>query len=183
MLELNIEAACCPNYDLPALQSITLTARSPEGAQLSTLKALRFADAGFDIGCLNRLVDAFDEHTSVAYHFALELSKLKRSLRRRFAVEGMFACGLIAVLDIRTTPLARGSRIGIELLNYLRKLHAGMEWFVALQAAPQEEGDFDSPDYMAMRKRLIQYYKSDNSLGLAEVAPNVSAGVLMAIWR
>ena len=182
MLELDIEAACCPNHDLPALQSITLTARSAEGAPISTLKALRFADAGFDIGCLKRLVDAFDEDTSVAYQFALELSKLKRSLRRRFAAESIFASGLIAVLDIRTTSLARGNRIGIELLNYLRQLHAGMDWFVALQAAPQDEEDFDSLNYMVMRERLIRYYKSDNSLGLVEVAPKVSAGTLVAIW-
>jgi hypothetical protein len=180
-MDLDFESRCNPNYEYPSLQSITVSGRSENGAIVCSLEALRLADAAFEIKNPRVIVDAFDRHTSIAHNFALELVRQRRALGRLFGDRGVFASGLIGVLSIDTSTNARGHRNGLKLLNQLRELHAGMEWFVALQAAPQED-DFKSQSFLDMRRRLINYYASDKKIRLAEVSPKASPGLMVGLW-
>lgn len=176
-----IEAQCSPNADRPAVQHITIVGRDDDGRAVSTLEALRWAEICFDITRAENLVAAFDEHSGFAYGLAEEVRRRRRSLEVRHGSDGSFASGFIGILDIRTVPDAAGRRFGLQLIDFLRRMHAGMAWYAALQAAPYEMA-VGTPAYRAMRRRLVAYYASDGALGFEEDAARTSPGLMTALW-
>lgn len=180
-LDVGIVAICEPHFHNPRMQSICLTARTNERELVCELKALRLADSWFDIENPKNLVTAFDDHTAVAYNFSQELYKRRRTLKSRYREMDVIASGFIAILSIETCETWRGRKVGLRMLKYLQCLHAGMQWFVGLEAAPQGI-EFHDKHYRAQQKRLINYYASDNVLDLREIAPKSSPGLMTALW-
>ena len=180
--EVEIEAVCHPIIDRPEMQSISISAYVwGEGKRLGcSLEALRIAEGDFSLRRMKSVVSAFDEYSSFAFGLATETQRMRRTLIKRYNAQP--ASGFIGITTIRTARWAAGHRLGIRLLNYLRQLHAGMAWYVALQAAPMDLRD-DERAEAAMRRRLIRYYGSDPELGLIEEAPRASPGLMTALWE
>ena len=180
-LKVDIQASCWPALDRPAMQQITIVGRDDQGRDLCTLEALRWAEACFDIAQADHLVAAFDEHSAFAYSLAAEIRKRRRAMASRHDGAGPFASGFVGIIDIRTEPEATGHMLGLELIRFLRRMHAGMAWYAGLQAAPynMENG---TAAYRNMRRRLTTYYASDLTLGFREDAPRSSPGLMTALW-
>jgi hypothetical protein len=148
---------------------------------LCTLAGLRWAEACFDITCADNLVAAFDQHSSSAYGLAVDIQKRRRAMAERYEETGLFVSGFIGIIDIRTTPEAVGKALGLELMRFLKRMHAGMAWHADLQAAPYNMKN-GTATYRNMRQRLTAYYASDTMLGFKEDAPGSSPGLMTAFW-
>jgi len=178
---MDIKAICWPAYDRPAMQTITVVGKADSGQRLCTLSALRWAEACFDITQADNLMSAFDEHSAFAYGLAEDIRKRRRAMMVRYGESEPFVSGFIGIVTIRTEPEAVGNRYGLELIRYLKKMHAGMAWYAGLQAAPYDM-EHGSTAYRGMRRRLIAYYASDSILGFKEDAPRSSPGLMTALW-
>jgi hypothetical protein len=179
-MDIDIEAVCWPGYDRPAMQNITVVAKAEDGRLLCTLECLRWAEPCFEITRADNLVAAFDEHSAFAYGLAEDVRKRRRAMTARHGEEP-FVSGFIGIIVIRTEPDAVGNRFGLELIRYLKRMHAGMAWYAGLQAAPYDM-EHGSAAYRDMRRRLTAYYASDRSLGFKEDAPRSSPGLMTALW-
>lgn len=180
-VDMDIEAICWPDYDRPAMQTIEVVGKADDGRRLCTLDALRWAEACFDITRADNLVAAFDEHSAFAYGLAEDVRKRRRAIMVRHGESEPFVSGFIGIVTIRTEPETVGNRYGLELIRYLKKMHAGMAWYAALQAAPYDM-EHGSTAYRDMRRRLTAYYASDSTLGFKEDAPRSSPGLMTAFW-
>lgn len=178
---MDIEAICWPNYDRPAMQTISVVGKAEDGRLLCTLDCLRWAEACFDITRANNLAAAFDEHSAFAYGLAEDIRKRRRAMMNRHGEAEPFVSGFIGIITIRTEPEAAGGRLGLELIRYLKRMHAGMAWYAGLQAAPYDL-EHGSAAYRSMRRRLTSYYASDVTLGFEEDAPRSSPGLMTAFW-
>lgn len=177
---MDLVAECYPDIDRPPMQAITIRARAEDdGRILCTLEALRYAQSWFHPSEMNEVVRAFDEHSAYAYGLAEEIALRRRVLADRY--EEVDADGFIGITEIKTPLEERGKRLGVCLLEHLRRLHAGMTWFAALQAAPLELTP-STPAHRALRKRLVRYYGSVKELGFQEVS-RASPGLMMALWE
>lgn len=163
------------------MQHVTIKGKRGDGRVLCTLEGLRWAEACFDITRAEDLVEAFDEHSASAYGLATEIHKRRRAMAARYEVAGSFASGFIGILNIRTAPEAAGKRFGLELIRFLRRMHAGMAWYAGLQAAPYDIEN-GTVAYRDMQRRLTAYYRSDPTLGFREDAPRSSPGLMTAFW-
>lgn len=180
-MDLEIKAVCYPDHDRPAMQNLIVIGELDDGRRICTLEALRWAEVCFDIAQAGNLVSAFDEHSAFAYGLAEDVRKHKRAMIARYRESDCIAQGFIGIVTIRTEPDAVGERLGLELVRFLKKLHAGMVWYAGLQAAPYDL-DHGSKAYYDMRRRLIAYYASDSGLGFSEDAPRSSPGFMTALW-
>lgn len=180
-MDMDIKAICYPDYDRPALQSITVIGESGDGRLICTLEAVRWAESCFEIWQADNLLAAFDEHNAFAYGLAEDVRKRKRAMAMRYGEADAFAQGFIGITTIRTEPNAAGNRCGLELINFLKKMHAGMRWYAGLQAAPYDL-EHGSAAYRNMRQRLIAYYASDSGVGFKEDVPKLSPGLMTAFW-
>lgn len=180
-MDMDIEATCWPNYDRPAMQTITLVGKAEDGRPLSTLECLRWAEPCFVITRAGNLVAAFDEHSAFAYGLAEDVRKRRRAMIARHGDNELFVSGFIGIIAIRTEPDSAGNRCGLELIRYLKRMHAGMAWYAGLQAAPYDL-EHGRSAYRHMRRRLIAYYASDPTLGFKEDAPRSSPGLMTALW-
>ena len=180
-MDMNIEAICWPDYGRPAMQTITVVGKSEDGRLLCTLDCLRWAEGCFEITRADNLVAAFDEHSAFAYGLAEDVQKRRRAMIARHGESELFVSGFIGIISIRTEPESAGNRHGLELIRYLKRLHAGMAWYSGLQAAPYDLEHGSTP-YRAMRRRLTAYYASDPTLGFKEDAPRSSPGLMTAFW-
>lgn len=180
-MDIDIEATCHPDYDRPRMQKIVVVGKAGDGREVCTLDALRWAEPCFDITEAGNLVAAFDEHSAFAYGLAEEIKKRKRAMKVRYGDFDPFVSGFIGIVTIRTEPDAVGNRHGLELIRYLRSMHAGMAWYAGLQAASYDL-EHDSVAYRTMRRRLTSYYASDPTLGFEEDAPRASPGLMTAFW-
>jgi hypothetical protein len=179
--EMEIEAVCHPGVDRREMQTIRITARRGNHA-LCTLDALRLADVGFTPGDMHLVVAAFDEHSAYSFGLAKDMMACATVLRKRYQEDVLPACGFIAITTIRTHAEARGNRHAPRLLRYLQDMHAGMTWYACLQAAPLDLAH-GGEKYVAMRRRLVNYYASDRGLGFDEVAPRAAPGLMLARWE
>jgi len=180
-MDMDIKAICYPDYDRPALQSITVIGESGDGRLMCTLEAVRWAETCFEIWQADNLVAAFDEHTAFAYGLAEDVRKCKRAMATRYGEADVFAQGFVGIITIRTEPNAAGNRCGLELIHFLKRMHAGMRWYVGLQAAPFDL-EHESVVCRDLGRRLVAYYASDNGLGFEEDAPKLSPGLMTAFW-
>ncbi|MGA1810610.1 hypothetical protein VHN57_00640 [Sphingobium sp. WW5] len=178
----DIEAICVPEYDWPTMQNITVVGKAGNGERLCTLKALRWAEPCFDMSQADDLATSFEEHSGFAYDLADYLQKSRRAMVSRHGKPDAVTAGFIGILTIRTEPAAVGNRLGLELIRFLKSLHAGMAWYAGLQAAPYDM-ERGSSAYKDMRRRLIGYYGSDVDLGFKEDAPRVAPGLMTAFWN
>ena len=164
------------------MQNIKVVGKADNGQRLCTLEALRWAEIFFDISQATNLVTFFDEHSAFAYGLAEDVRKSRRAMVSRHGKSDAVAAGFIGIITIRTEPEAVGNRHGLELIRFLKKMHAGMAWYVGLQAAPYDM-EHGSSAYKDMRGRLIGYYASDVDLGFKEDAPRVAPGLMTAFWN
>lgn len=178
---LEYEAVSVPDAVRPAMQSIVIAGRGENGQTVCKLEAVRFAEACFRPDEADNLVAAFDEHTAFAYGLAVAVKRCRSAMSKRYDDAIPFASGFIGILSIETIEGAAGQRLGLELIRYLKQLHAGMSWYVGLQAAPQDLKP-GTAQYRQMRARLISYYASDRSLGFLEDSPKQSPGLMTACW-
>ena len=116
-LEVDIQASCWPALDRPAMQQITIHGRDDQGRALCTLKALRWAEACFDIARADDLVAAFDEHSAFGYSLAVEIRERRRMMAFRNYGAGPFTSGFVGTIDVRTEPDAAGRRLGLDLIR------------------------------------------------------------------
>ena len=163
------------------MQTITVVGRSDDGRRLCTLDALRWAEPCFEITYADNLVAAFDEHSAFAYGLAEDVHKRRRAMISRHGDTQPFVSGFIGIITVRTEPEAIGNRHGLQLIRFLKHMHAGMAWFAGLQAAPYDM-EHGGAAYRDMRRRLVAYYLSDTELGFQEVAPRSSPGLMTAFW-
>lgn len=82
-MEMDIEAICWPDYDRPAMQTISVAGKAEDGRRLCTLDCLRWAEAYFDITRSDNLAGAFDEHSAFAYGLAEDIQTRRRAMMRR----------------------------------------------------------------------------------------------------
>ncbi len=178
--DLDIEATCSPDFDLPRMQNIDVRATYGD-SEVARLRAVRLAQSGFTPDDMDWVVAAFDEHTAFAYGLAVEMRRSRRALAKQYEETVSFSVGFIGVLKVHVDPTYRGRRIGMLLLRYLRDLHAGMCWYAGLQAAPLEIEN-GQPGYREARRRLVAYYSSDAEMGFKQAAPRSSPGLMTALW-
>lgn len=178
--DLDFEATCSPDFHLPEMQNIAVRLLAGD-QRVASLHAVRYALAGFSPDRMRQVVRAFDEHTAFAHGLAVEMQRRSRILAKRYEDAFTIGSGFIGVLKIRTAPEYRGHRLGVSLLRHLRSLHAGMVWYAGLQAAPQEI-EPDAQGYASLRRRLVAYYASDETLGFREDAPRASPGLMTTLW-
>jgi hypothetical protein len=178
---LEITTTCDPDYDRPELQKISITACLEDGTEVCTLEALRWAQADFELTDAQYLHTAFDDHSAFAASLSADICRQRRALAKRHDARLVIASGFIGIITIKTPPDARGHRFGVRLIQHLQMLHAGMTWYVGLQAAPLET-EHETAAYRQVRARLIAYYRSDTALGFEQVAPRSSPSLMTALW-
>ena len=90
-----------------------------------------------------------------------------------------FAGGFLIIDRLTIATFARGQGLGYRLIEELKRQHAGMGMFVALQAAAYQI-ETRGPRFKQMSRRLARYYLRNRSLNLSEYGHET--GFLMGFW-
>ena len=172
-----IRAICEPNFDFPDLQKIVVEALHDD-VPVAKLEAVRLAIHCYDpLTDADAVMNAFDMHDQLSY----DLSEALRKRRKAFAETacGEISMGLIGITMIKVDPPARGSRASHRMIRYLRDLHSGMGWHVALEAVPMEFKKGPDAPFRTMRSRLVNHYAR---AGFGQVSPRAAPGLMGAFW-
>jgi hypothetical protein len=172
-----LHAICAPHYDDPIMQTIKVEVRR-EDTVVATLKALRIAIHCYDpISDADHVINLFDMHCENSYGLSEALKKRRKAIAE--IVPGEISMGLIGILEIDVNATVRGDRLSHKLIKYLRELHAGMGWHVALQAVPMEFKERPDKVFRDMRARLIRHYAE---IGFEQVSPRGSPELMATFW-
>lgn len=188
-----------PLYAYPEFQNITIIAEScleeeiptedddgmPMGTELGKLEAIRYFEPGFHPAETSNFIwSVMDNESADSGTIAASMTrfgdriKYSDECQESDFYEG--AAGFIGINWLTVKPFARGHKIGLCLLEELRRQHAGLLMYCALNAEPYEIDSSSERD--AMQKRLIRWYKRQPGMHFQQLAPRKTPEFLMSVW-
>lgn len=194
--DLNLQS----DHDQPLIQNFSLQAQLDDGdhefydglsnqpfenGQLGSITGIRYTTGFFDPREENNALAIYmDERDGDLSNVVQHMEICQSQIEKLFGSDidnDIMPIGLIIVNRIEVSPVARGQKLGLIMLQALQRLHIRTPYVVALDAVPIEIDEHD-PEFKPLQSRLLRYYTSCSRLGLRHVAPKKVQEFLMGYW-